>query len=90
MQMFNLQLYISTDHNAEKGPTIFPPGPPNPLSCSPFNFLAPLKMNESTSPAIVNTPPMIAHVLHVSLKLCQRTKLTKSGNEQKIVESLYE
>jgi hypothetical protein len=67
MQMSNLQLYISTDHNAEKGPTIFPPGPPNPLSCSPFNFLAPLKMNESTSPAIVNTPPMIAHVLHVSL-----------------------
>jgi len=64
--MFLLQLYISVAHGIRSDHTIFPPGPPNPLSCSPFSFLAPLKMNESTSPAIVKTPPMIAHVLQVS------------------------
>lgn len=46
--------------------TILPPGAPKPLLPSPFSRLAPLKMKESTRPAIVKTPPMMAHVLHLS------------------------
>lgn len=43
--------------------TILPPGPANPSSALPLSAFEPEKIMESTSPATVSTPPMMAHDL---------------------------
>ena len=67
--------------------TIFPLGPPNVSSLLPI-LLELLCMTESMRPATVNTPPMIAQDLSVSLVLfANEDPLTMSGSGRMIAAS---